>query len=683
MRSPGRWSATTEPCGELDKAYAFDGIRGTWLRIDRRIEALKGGTIAQGNSAFDEFAAAASARPRSAGISAGIAGVQTTRVSVASDGSQLGGESANPAISPDGRYVTFTFNDTILAIHDNVTGVSAAIGSITGAPRFTSDGKYVIYLDARSASAAAYDVAAGTTRTLNLPSTAVSDDLRYGAYTAGHTATGSYSFVRDLQTGVDTPIPPTTGTGPFPWADVGSPMMSPTGRYVAYSGYNQDPRLLGEKIVTTVWDRQSGALIPLGEGRPAAFTRDERFLLQAAWLTGFKPGNIVDLVSHEAVPLPTPAQSVAISAGGRYIALVDATQVVAHVYLVDRSANQASQVDINAAGSAGNASASTVAVDDSGRVGYASRATNLVPADTNGASDVFVAGGAVANAGPPGPPLDLDDTFRGATTVELFWRPPISGGAPTTYLIEAGSAPGLADVANSPTNSVSTSFSASVTLTTAVYVRVRAANAAGVGPPSNEIVLGPRSFDAPGAPTALNASVSGSSVTLSWQPDASRSRPDGYYIQAGSSMYAADLANFSVGNVTHYTAADVPPGVYFVSVAAFNAAGRSSPSNPVVVTVASAQPCSAPPAPPASLTWDVSGSTVTLGWMPRGGFPTSYVIEAGSSSGLADLASFDTGNSATSLTVSGVGGGTYFVRVRGRNACGLGAPSQEIAVIVR
>src|SRR6185436_13066520 len=127
------------------------------------------------------------------------------------------------------------------------------IGSLTDIPRFTSDGKYVIYLDASSRTAAAYDVTTATTRMLNIPSTAVTDDLRYGAYTAGSTSTGRYSYVRDLQTGAETPIPSTGSTsGQFPWADVAKPVLSPTGRYVAYSGYNFDPRLLGEKILTWV-----------------------------------------------------------------------------------------------------------------------------------------------------------------------------------------------------------------------------------------------------------------------------------------------------------------------------------------------------------------------------------------------------------------------------------------------
>jgi hypothetical protein len=77
----------------------------------------------------------------------------------------------------------------------------------------------------------------------------------------------------------------------------------------------------------------------------------------------------------------------------------------------------------------------------------------------------------------------------------------------------------------------------------------------------------------------------------------------------------------------------------------------------------------------------VNGSTVTLTWSPAGGNPTSYIVEAGSSAGRIDLANSDTGAAAT-LTAPGVGRGVYYVRVRGKSSCGVGAASNEIVVIV-
>jgi hypothetical protein len=85
---------------------------------------------------------------------------------------------------------------------------------------------------------------------------------------------------------------------------------------------------------------------------------------------------------------------------------------------------------------------------------------------------------------------------------------------------------------------------------------------------------------------------------------------------------------------------------------------------------------------PGNLTAQVSGDVVTLSWSPAAGSPTSYIVEAGSASGLADLASFLTGNSAVTFVVNGVPNGTYFVRVRATGALGTSPPSNEITVVV-
>ena len=87
--------------------------------------------------------------------------------------------------------------------------------------------------------------------------------------------------------------------------------------------------------------------------------------------------------------------------------------------------------------------------------------------------------------------------------------------------------------------------------------------------------------------------------------------------------------------------------------------------------------------PPGNLTRTVQGTTVLLGWgAPPGSQPTSYVIEAGSASGASNITVFDTGTAATALTVNNVPAGTYFVRVRGKDAAGTGPASNEVTVVV-
>jgi hypothetical protein len=90
------------------------------------------------------------------------------------------------------------------------------------------------------------------------------------------------------------------------------------------------------------------------------------------------------------------------------------------------------------------------------------------------------------------------------------------------------------------------------------------------------------------------------------------------------------------------------------------------------------------PGSPRNLVASASGSSVTLSWVaPNGGDPmTAYVIEAGSAPGLANLAAFSTGNTLTIFHASGIGAGTYYVRVRAANAFGSSAASNEAVLVV-
>src|SRR5439155_20641171 len=150
---------------------------------------------------------------------------------------------------------------------------------------------------------------------------------------------------------------------------------------------------------------------------------------------------------------------------------------------------------------------------------------------------------------------------------------------------------------------------------------------------------------------------------LAWTAPAGNAASD-YRIEAGSAPGLSDLANFATGNTaTSFMATGVGAGTFFIRVRAVNAAGAGPASNevPLVVTGAST-PCVGAPGAPGGLTALVNGSTVTLAWNASEGMPTSYVIEAGSSSGSADLAQFDTASTSPSLRASGVGNGAYFVR---------------------
>jgi hypothetical protein len=264
----------------------------------------------------------------------------------------------------------------------------------------------------------------------------------------------------------------------------------------------------------------------------------------------------------------------------------------------------------------------------------------------------------------------------------LTWAAASSGPVATTYIVEAGSLPGASDLAQVP-NGPSPMLVAPGVANGTYYVRVRGANAAGVGPTSAEVVVivGPGGTGGSGAaPRGLVASAVGGDITLRWLPAAGS--PTAYIIEAGSVAGARNLANFSTGsNATEFHASGIGAGVYYVRVRAVTAAGVSAPSNEATLIVGGAAACTGAPSAPGPLNASVAGSTVLLNWGAASGQPSSYLLEAGSSAGASNLVLSDVGNS-TSLTATGVAAGVYYVRVRAKNACGTGASSNEVIVTV-
>ena len=193
--------------------------------------------------------------------------------------------------------------------------------------------------------------------------------------------------------------------------------------------------------------------------------------------------------------------------------------------------------------------------------------------------------GAAATA--PGSPANLSTSSSGSS-VTLWWGAPSAGDAVTTYLIEAGSGPGLANLANVTTNNTATTFSASGVGNGTYYVRVRAQNASGTSAASNEsiLVVGSTACTAaPNAPAGFAIAANGSTLTLTWSAPSGGCAASSYLLQAGSSAGSSDLANSNVGAGTSYIASGVGAGTYYVRVRAVNAFGQSSGSNEVVVTV--------------------------------------------------------------------------------------------------
>lgn len=206
------------------------------------------------------------------------------------------------------------------------------------------------------------------------------------------------------------------------------------------------------------------------------------------------------------------------------------------------------------------------------------RATNSAGSSGPSNEITVVVGGAVPL---PGQPLDLLATVSGAR-VTLTWQAPVSGGPPTGYVIDAGTVSGAANIGSFPVGA-SLTFSADAPPGT-YFARVRALNASGSGPASNEVTIVVGGAASPGAPQNLQFTVSGGSVTLTWGAPAAGGPPSGYVIDAGSSAGSSNLGSFPQGNVTSVTV-QAPPGTYYVRVRAQNAAGSGPASNEVVITV--------------------------------------------------------------------------------------------------
>ena len=178
-------------------------------------------------------------------------------------------------------------------------------------------------------------------------------------------------------------------------------------------------------------------------------------------------------------------------------------------------------------------------------------------------------------------PTDLTASWNGTQTT-LTWVASAADSlesAPTSYVLQAGTAPGLSDVAEITLDDTTT-FTADVPYGV-YYVRVRAINGHGDSDPTEDLIVA-----APGtarAPEALSTDGEGATVTLSWvPPDAGGEAPAGYLIEAGSDRGLSDIATIQVGNVTSFTT-EAPPGTYFVRVRAINSRGPGLPSNEVIV----------------------------------------------------------------------------------------------------
>jgi extracellular elastinolytic metalloproteinase len=339
------------------------------------------------------------------------------RASVSSDGVEGDGASQRSSVSGDGRYVAFESRSSNLVpgdtngasdifVHDRVTGVTervsvASDGTQANANSFvasiSADGRYVAF----------YSIATNLV--------------------PGDTNGASDIFVHDRVTGVTERVS-VASDGTQANANSLVPSLSADGRFVAFQSVatnlvpgdtNGNNDIFVHDRVTGVTERVSVASDGTqgnGISTTADISGDGRFVAFQSAASNLVPGDTngaTDVFVHDRLTGVTERVSVAsdgtqgnantseasLSADGRYVAFQSAasnlvpgdTNGATDVFVHDRLTGVTERVSVASDGAPGDANSFSASVSADGRyVAFDSGATNLVADDTNGFRDVFV-----------------------------------------------------------------------------------------------------------------------------------------------------------------------------------------------------------------------------------------------------------------------------------------------------
>lgn len=270
-------------------------------------------------------------------------------------------------------------------------------------------------------------------------------------------------------------------------------------------------------------------------------------------------------------------------------------------------------------------------------------------------------------------PMPIDGARAG-----VRWSAPAAGQI-TAYVVEFGTVPGEADLARVEVATTSFQWDLSLEPADTLFVRVRAVNASGTSAASNELAISRAahaSGDA-GRPRALSVTYQTGTLHAAWEPPADAIDLIGYVVEIGSVPGASNLVQATTTALSWSQPA--PEGSeYYLRVRGLRSNGAGQASEEAIITTGTV--VTQLPGAPEQVTMVLEGARLSMAWMPpaSGGWATSYVIEAGSSPGAADVAIVEVGN-MTGWSYDGVPPGrTFYVRVRARSAVGLGPPSPEV-----
>lgn len=330
---------------------------------------------------------------------------ETSRVSVASDGTQANSFSLTPTLSADGRYVGYNSGATNLVagdtnaqtdsfVYDRQTGTTTRVSvaadgeqsdGISFAPSFNADGRYAVFnSDATNLVAGdtnetsdvfVHDRQTGTTERVSVGSAgeqgdsgsregSISGDGRFITFhsdatnlVAGDTNGDTDVFVHDRQTG-------TTERVPAPRAgEAREPVISADGRVVVFSN-----RLGWAAGQLFAYDRQTGTTEQVSVAVSGGDANDSAY---APALSA--DGRTVAFYSFASNLAPGP------------------DQWKADVYVRDLDADTTKRVSVGPGEVIGDGWSELPTITADGRyVAFQSSAANLVTGDTNRVADVFV-----------------------------------------------------------------------------------------------------------------------------------------------------------------------------------------------------------------------------------------------------------------------------------------------------
>jgi Tol biopolymer transport system component len=341
---------------------------------------------------------------------------RTERVSVSSGGAQGDDHSWTPQISADGRWVAFVSDATNLVpgdtnrfrgeelgtdvfLHDRRTHRTTRLNlAIDGrqteggnSPMLSADGHYVVYNAAKP-----------------LVSTGTDEDLEG-------------MFVYNTRTGKRERLPNIVGD---------DPSISADGRYVVFASEVRDlvPNDTNRKYDCFLYDRKTHktTLISVNdkgrqgnnESNGVVISPNGRYVAFSSTASNLVPGDtnklddvfVRDLKTGRTTRISLTATGrqargrsggPVLSGDGRYVVYLSEADIVGRgvldpavydVFLYDRRTRTVSRVNIapNGAGANGDTTSFPAISSDGRHVAFASRASNLVPGDTNLRDDVFV-----------------------------------------------------------------------------------------------------------------------------------------------------------------------------------------------------------------------------------------------------------------------------------------------------